>query len=228
MAELPLEPVLRPLLLHSLLRGDNTLGMSTFTPDTRDRGDTLEPAWQEADPGSLSPLIPCTEARLLSLLLRRSLFSWLSHSESEDTGRPEDRDRGMLTPSPGTPDTPDHRPPLVSSLTMSEQAEHSVWPAPASLLSSTRGSRDSGPGSLDCPSCLVSEDRGCSPRAGWCLLVCTRSVSDDNCPPGPRSRSPHPTHETGLWAARDEGACAHWPGPEDEQQHMMTALHCLG
>ena len=52
MAELPRDPGLRPLLLHSLLRGDNTLGMSTFTPDTRDRGDTLEEA------GSLSPLIP--------------------------------------------------------------------------------------------------------------------------------------------------------------------------
>jgi len=121
MAELPRDPVLRPLLLHSLLRGDNTRGMSTFTPDTRDRGDL-----EEADTGSLSPLIPWTEALLLSLLLRRSLPSWLSHSESEDTGRPEDTDRGMLTPSPGTPDTPDQRPPLVSSLTMSEQAEHSV------------------------------------------------------------------------------------------------------
>ena len=136
----------------------------------------------------------------------------------------------MLTPRPGTPDTPDHRPPLVSSLTMSEQAEHSVWPLALllllSLLSSTRGTcpcallctRDSGPGSLDCPSCLVSEDRGCSPRA-WLLTVCTRSVSDDNCPLS--ARSPHPAHETGLWAARDDCACAHCPGPEDEQQHIM-------
>ena len=71
MAELPLEPVLRPLLLHSLDRGENTLGMSTLTPDTRDSGDTLEELASE----SLSPLIPCTEARLLSLLLRRSLVS---------------------------------------------------------------------------------------------------------------------------------------------------------
>ena len=58
MAELPRDPVLRPLLLHSLLLGDNTLGMSTFTPDTRDKGDTLEHAWEEADTESLSPLIP--------------------------------------------------------------------------------------------------------------------------------------------------------------------------
>ena len=75
MAELPRDPVLRPLLLHSLLLGDNTLGMSTFTPDTRDKGDTLEPAWDEADTGSLIPLIPWTEALLLSLLLRLSLPS---------------------------------------------------------------------------------------------------------------------------------------------------------
>lgn len=75
MAELPRDPVLRPLLLHSLLLGDNTLGMSTFTPDTRDKGDTLEPTWEEADTESLIPLIPWTEALLLSLLLRLSLPS---------------------------------------------------------------------------------------------------------------------------------------------------------
>ena len=121
MAELPRLPVLRPLLLHSLLLGDNTLGMSTLTPDTRDSPEALAEA---AD----TPLIPCTEARLLSLFARRSLFSCVSHSEREDTGRPEDRDRGMLTPRPGTPETPDQRPPgpCVSILTMSEQAEHSV------------------------------------------------------------------------------------------------------
>ena len=44
MAELPLEPVLRPLLLHSLHPGGNPLEMFTFTPDTRDSGDTSEPA----------------------------------------------------------------------------------------------------------------------------------------------------------------------------------------
>ena len=64
--------MLRPLLLHSLDRGENTLGMSTFTPDTRDKGEALEELTVSE---SLSPLIPCTEARLLSLLLRLSLVS---------------------------------------------------------------------------------------------------------------------------------------------------------
>ena len=45
--------------------------ITTRLCDPKEDGDTLEELASE----SLSPLIPCTEARLLSLLLRRSLAS---------------------------------------------------------------------------------------------------------------------------------------------------------
>ena len=82
-AELPLDPVLLPLLRQELLRGDKTRGMSTFTPVKLD--------------------IPA------ELLEPTCLLSCRSHSSSEDTGLEEDRERGMETPSPGTPLTPFHR-----------------------------------------------------------------------------------------------------------------------
>ena len=89
-AELPLDPVLLPLLRQELLRGDKTLGMSTLTPLKLDiPAELLEPTW----------LSFFTDCRL----------SCLSHSSREDTGLEDERDRGMETPSPGTPLTPFHR-----------------------------------------------------------------------------------------------------------------------
>ena len=103
-AELPLEPVLRPLLRQELLRGEKTRGMSTLTPVKLDiPAELLEPTW-------LSFLTDC-------------LLSCRSHSSREDTGLEDERDRGMETPSPGTPLTPFHRWLEVSS-TMSD------WAAP--------------------------------------------------------------------------------------------------
>ena len=96
-ALLPLEPVLLPLLRQELLRGDTALlytvgtrGMSTFTPLKLDIPPELrEPTWHSFHAGCL--------------------LSCLSHSSREDTGLEEDRERGMETPSPGTPLTPFHR-----------------------------------------------------------------------------------------------------------------------
>ena len=93
-ALLPLEPVLLPLLRQELLRGDTALlytvgtrGMSTFIPLKLDIAPELrEPTWHS--------------------FLAGCLLSCLSHSSREDTGLEEDRDRGMETPSPGTPLTP--------------------------------------------------------------------------------------------------------------------------
>jgi len=95
-ALLPLEPELLPLLRQELLRGDTglytvgTLGMSIFTPLKPDvPAELLEPTW----PTWHSFLAGC-------------LLSCLSHSSREEAGLQEDRDRGMETPSPGTPLTP--------------------------------------------------------------------------------------------------------------------------
>lgn len=103
-ALLPREPVLRPLLLQELLRGEITLGSSTFTPLSERGPEFLEPTWESFLLGAVG-----TEDFLSpSSCLLLHPYSCRSHSSREDPGA-DDRGRGMETPNPGTPLTPFQR-----------------------------------------------------------------------------------------------------------------------
>ena len=212
-ALLPLEPVLRPLLRQELLRGDKTLGKTTDREPSRELFLLLEPTcWS-----LLLQRGGCNRGTEFFLSLFLCLWSWRSHSSRDDTGRDEDSDLGMETPSPGTPDTPVHRW-LVSNLTMSTAlhvSSHVSW------------QQETEP--EHCPSRSVSGVGGCvCPKfpvlSPWydCPLSRSRSHCSQCLPPAPL-RSPGPD-ATVPDCARDKCAWAlelGCPDDDDEQQHMM-------